>query len=139
MASGRKRNILLCISSLVLGWLIYILFRENSQIGVLFGSAYVQGLRKAVAWLSCDFLQFYFPDFLWGFSLCSGLLAIYDPGLKGCIVCGCTAALCGYAWEWMQYINIVSGTGDIYDILMYSLAGFMCIIINLRRERNEKN
>lgn len=122
--SRRKMYILLSAVSLMLGVTIYILFRENSYIGIVFGRfSLILVAREMLEWLSCDFLKFYLPDYLWGFSLCCGLHAIYTPERNGSVICTGIAILCGCAWEWMQYEEIVSGTGDICDVLMYLLAG----------------
>lgn len=136
----RKIYILLGVVSLSLGVLIYILFRENSYIGIAFSRlSIIQAIRRMLEGFSCDFLEFYFPDFLWGFSLSCGFLAIYLPKRNGCIICTGIAFLCGCVWEWMQHKEIVSGTGDINDVLMYLLACITCTIINIRSERYEKN
>ena len=138
--SKRKLYILLSSVSLILGFLIYVFFRENSYIGILFGYFHIiRTAREMLGWVSFGFLIFYFPDFLWGFSLCCGLLAIYTPKQTGCIVCSSITVLCGIIWEWMQFKQLVSGTGDFCDVLMYLMASIACIIINIRSEVNEKN
>lgn len=136
----RKKYVLLGVVSLVLGAMIYIVFRENSYIGITFNSiSMIQEIRRVLDGFSCGFLKFYLPDFLWGFSLCCNLLAVYIPKRNGCIICVGIAFLCGCVWEWMQYKGIVSGTGDINDVLMYLLASVACTIINIRSERYEEN
>ncbi len=138
--SRRKMYILLSYVSLILGFFIYVLFRKNSYIGILFGKfQLVHIVRELTSKLSCDFLKFYLTDYLWGFSLCCGLLAIYVPKRSGCMLCSGTAFLCGCIWEWMQFKNLFNGTGDICDVFMYFLASITCLIINIRSERNEKN
>ena len=134
--STRKVYCFLSLFSLALGTCIYILFRENSYIGIITGSfQIIHHTRELAKPLSSAFIKFYFPDFLWGFSLCCGLLAIYVPNIKGCLICVGTTFSCGCVWELLQSIGFVSGTGDLYDMLMYFLAGVLCIIINIVRSR----
>ena len=141
VVTSRKIYLLLCVSSLSLGVLLYILFRENSYIGIATNHfTVVSAARKVFAFLSCDFLMFYFPDFLWCFSLCFGLFAIYLPTQKQALMCVLTAILFGCTWELLQYVGLISGTGDLLDALMYLLSGIICAILNMiRGKRHEKN
>ncbi len=138
--SKRGVNILLGTVALMLGFSTYVIFRDSTYVGRMFsGLHFVERIRTSLVSVPINFLEFYFPDFLWGFSLGCGLLVIYKPVGRGIILCGCVAALCGYVWEMMQYLHIVSGTGDFVDIIMYSLASFFVIIINLKEKRHEKD
>ena len=138
--SKRKLNIILGILALILGFLLYVLFRENVYIAKCFDNfEIVVQIRRCLLPYTSGFLKYYLPDFLWGFSLCCGLQAIYNPGIKGTIVCGCAAFFCGGIWEWLQYRTVVNGTGDVLDIMFYFLACISNIIVNLRREKNEEN
>lgn len=135
MITKQRTNILLCAGSLIIGGFFYILFRETTYIGRLFGKLYfVQDLRKAFAFLSCDFLKYYLPDYLWCFALGCGLCVIDTASPKSVFIWATVAVSCGFLWEIMQYIGFINGTGDIWDMLMYFVAGISCIIINLRRE-----
>ena len=138
--SNRKMYCLLSAISLILGASIYIFLRGNSYIGIVTGNfPVILTVRQLVMHLSCDFTKFYLADFLWGFSLCCGLLAIYTPQVKGCLICAFATILCGCAWELLQYVGIWGGTGDFCDMLMYFLAGLTCTIINtVRRKKHEK-
>lgn len=58
-------------------------------------------------------------------------------GIKGIIICASVAFLCGCVWELLQYVGVLSRTGDIHDIIMYFLASAICIIINLKETREK--
>ena len=138
--SRRFTYIVLSSVALICGGLIYILFRENSYVGNLFiNFAFIKYIKEIAGWLECDFIKFYFPDFLWSFSLCLALYAIYTPNKTGEMICSLIVFMIGIFWELMQYWNIIRGTGDICDIFMYLLASITCIIISIRREKDEKN
>ena len=134
--SQRLRNVLLGTASLVLGGFIYVMFRENAFIAKCFEQLeFILRLRNMMGFCSNDFLKYYFPDFLWGFSLCCGLHVIYEPQVKGSLMCGLMALFCGIAWELLQFWKFVGGTGDYVDIIMYLLASCTCIIINLKERK----
>lgn len=136
--SKRKKNIRFSLTALVVGCFLYVFFRENTYVGNMFDSIEnIEKMRQMFSSQICDLCKFYLPDFLWGFSLSCGLIAIYVPGIKGIIICASVAFLCGCMWELLQYIGVLSGTGDIHDIIMYFLASAICIIINLKETREK--
>ncbi len=129
--SKRLLNAILCCTALIIGGLLYIIFRETTYVATLFKSIEVlSSIRKKILVLENAFLMYYLPDFLWGFSLSCGLTAIFNPSLKGIILCSFTAFMCGTIWEILQYSHILSGTGDFADILMYLAASALAVIIN---------
>ena len=136
--SKRKKNILFSLISLIVGSLLYILFRKNTYIGgILNGIENIYISRERYLFQVSDFFKFYLPDFLWGFSLGCGLIAIHNPRIKGVIICASYSFLCGLIWELLQYLEVLSGTGDIHDVIMYLLASVVCIIINLKETRRK--
>ena len=44
------------------------------------------------------------------------------------------AFFCGVLWELLQLCNVVSGTGDFWDILMYSIAALLATIIKSNKK-----
>ena len=138
--SKRGRNLVLAVISLVLGSLLYVLFRSNTHLAKLCSCIpTVATAQLFFAGVHIPFLTVYLVDFLWGLSLCCGLLAIHDPGVKGKIVCAVAAFIWGCLWEMMQWLSVVGGTGDWLDVCMYFLAAFVGIIINLKERKHEKN
>ena len=136
--SIRKKNILFSLTALVVGCFLYVFFRENTYVGNIFDSIeIIEKVRQMFSTQMCDLCKFYLPDFLWGFSLSCGLIGIYEPSTKGIIICASVAFVCGCMWELLQRIEMLSGTGDVYDIIMYFLASAICIIINLKETREK--
>ncbi len=132
----RRTNLFISIASLSAGGMLYILFRENSYIGKVFSNLQpILTLRNAVSLLECDFLKFYFADFLWGLALGCGLQAILLPEKRSVLLCGFGVFLCGTAWECMQAFDIIPGTADYWDVVSYCLAGALCIIFNIKGEK----
>lgn len=133
--SARKQSLLIGILLLLAGGIIYILFREETHIAGIFNNiSAISAVRQSLGSFSDnDFLRFYFPDYLWGLSLCCCLLAICIPEGIGIYACGGTAILTGIVWELLQYLYIVSGTGDIVDVGMYIFAGLTGILVYKRR------
>ena len=118
-----------------------MLFRKNTYISLLFSEGIVlKKIADIASTFENDFLKFYVPDFLWGFSLCFGLFLIFEPKLKGTFLCCITSFLYGTLWEILQMVGKLSGTGDYVDILMYLMASMLAATIYLmRRRKNEKN
>lgn len=134
--SRRWVNILLGAVSLLWGCLLYVCFRETTYIAMFFGKvAAVADLQHAMQSYSNNFILYYFPDFLWGFSLGSFLQAIYLPGKWGSVCCGAAVFLLGTLWEILQCVEIISGTGDLLDVLMYLSAGICAAIINFKERK----
>ena len=134
--SKRTVHILLSSTALILGGFIYVLLRENTYIAAFFRHIpLISNLQNVFHLVNCNFLKFHFPDFLWGFSLCCALHAVFVPGLRGSIYCCCIAVLCGAAWEGLQFCSLISGTGDWLDVVMYLFAGICCLFINNKEIR----
>ena len=132
----KPRLLYLCIAclSLTLGGIYYLLF----TCGTYLHSAlyYLFPATVDVFPISCNngVVRYYLADFLWALSLCSFLLAIFIPKKKGKIIIGTAVALYGLLWELLQHFGIISGTGDLFDILMYLLAAFAVTIIKIKGE-----
>ncbi len=137
MNSSKNKNLIFvtvgCIS-LLIGLLIYLIFRENTIVS-RFVSSFVDLtiLRNAFFWAENDFLKYYFADYLWALSLACGLHIIFVPKIKGSFLCAVTVLLFGAFFEIMQYFGIVNGTGDFLDVISYLLAALTVNIINLKR------
>lgn len=137
--SVRPKNILLCTGGLLIGGAVYLLFREGSYLSHLFdGIPLLSLVRDIFNGTAGTHISFYLPDFLWAFSLCCGIQAIYLPKGMGIYVAGMAAFACGLIWEILQRTAVVSGTGDYWDILMYFLGSVLAILVNKRRENHEK-
>lgn len=135
--STRKLNLALSILSLLFGGIIYLFLRESTIIASVFGRiGLIEMIQKYFADVRCGFLSFYFVDFLWAFSLSTGLIAIWLPRRRGLYLCAIIAFCFGCVWELAQSLEIASGTGDWCDIAMYFAAALTSIVINIIKERN---
>lgn len=127
------RNIFLCGTSLFLGGILYVLFRENTHISQI--AANIPFVRILQAWFNpirCDFLSYYLPDLIWAFSLASGLQAVFPSGVKAFLLCGILAFLCSTVWEVLQFCHIIPGTGDLLDIALCFCGSALSTILNLK-------
>ena len=123
----RIKMLILCLVSLILGVVLYTFFRSETYIGKL--AAQILGMRPYPANLFTS-ISYYLPDFLWGFSLCSGLFSVYPLKSYVSLCWGVLTFLYGTIWELLQKVSIVSGTFDVIDIFMYLAAASAVVIIN---------
>ncbi|MBQ9848677.1 MAG: hypothetical protein IJO64_06445 [Clostridia bacterium] len=138
--SKKSVNVLLSVLSLVAGGAFYVLFRADSYIAKAFnGMCSILYLREKLHPHFSDFLNFYFLDFLWGFSLACALIALFDSEIKERATCCSVSLLCGIAWEVLQYEGFVGGTADFLDVIMYLLAALFAFIINIKEKTHEKH
>ena len=118
------------IISLVLGIMIYSFLRSGTvyhsvlkRIGIVFPDYSKIDFPLGI------FLRYYFTDMLWLFSLQTSILAITLPNMKK--ACRYSVELLFFAmiYELFQYVHIISGTGDIIDILMYIIATLSVVLL----------
>lgn len=123
---------LLCAVSLVCGSILYIIFRPDSYVAIYVRNVVpiLQTVFENINGTDVDFFKYYFPDFLWAFSFNCGLNVIFHEPKKA-IINGIVVSLVGILWELAQKTGIVSGTGDIIDVLMYILAVVVLFLPNV--------
>ena len=119
------------VIALMIGGCIYLLFREHTYLHRIIGIS--PPLLADAQFFGDDFLRYYFPDFLWSYSLYCGLCGIICPtGRRWIWPVAFTLGL-GLIWELAQYFSWVSGTGDVADTLMYGAAVAVAKIIFWRK------
>ena len=130
---------LLCAVSLVCGSILYIIFRPDSYVAIYVRNVVpiLQTVFENINGTDVDFLKYYFPDFLWAFSFNCGLNVIFHEPKKA-IINGIVVSLVGILWELAQKTGIVSGTGDIIDVLMYILAVVVLFLPNVILYKKQK-
>lgn len=130
----QNQNILLSVSTLCLGGILYVFLREESwiarQVPV---NTFLTDIRRCLAGRSLGFFRYYVPDFLWGLSLGCALVAVCKPDKEKIWTYGLISFGCGCVWELFQLTGVIHGTGDVWDVVMYFLAAVFCIIFNKRR------
>ncbi len=132
--------ILVAFISLFMGFLLYVLFRPTTYISSYIFT-YFPMLRTNYAFLfpRMRYFTYYLADFLWALSLSCGLHAIFLPKKRGSLYCTITVFLLGSSYELLQHLDVISGTGDIADIMLYVLgSGAVNIIYFTRRDTHEK-
>ena len=133
LKTTRLFNALNSLLALIAGVLIYILLRKQTHFHLFFNLPSFRGAYLE-HWLF-DFLRFYFSDALWAYSLTHALCIFNSPRASMILT-----ILFGLFWEAGQAFNILGGTGDILDLLMYITASIIAAIITTkRRKQNEKN
>ncbi len=136
--NNKKINIIISILSLSLGGLIYVFYRENTYISNFVETLVnLSILRNTFSPFECNFIKYYFIDYLWALSLTTALSTLFNS--KRCILPICLfVCLLGFVWELLQLLNIISGSGDIADVFMYLTAITTAVIINFSKIKGEQ-
>ncbi len=125
----RLKYTLYSFLSLLIGGVIYILFRSDTYIHSFLNITTLY--LSNTDFFGDEIIRYALPDFLWGFSLSMMVYAVLLPNKKKSIYAGMLCAFLGTLWEILQKLSIVTGTFDIIDCLMYiSSAVFSYIIYN---------
>ncbi|HNR21035.1 MAG TPA: hypothetical protein PKN75_14545 [Bacteroidia bacterium] len=103
-------TILLVVLPLIIGISIYILFRGQDSI---FTKAELH---------PPTFLIYNLPDALWLFSLCNLLSLIWRAQWRTYALWYGSVTTLSVITEYLQYNDIIIGTGDIWDCVAYILA-----------------
>lgn len=134
--SRQKTNLIFGVSALVIGALIYILFRSDTYISKIASKFLgIRNIQNRLSLLNSNLIKYYLPDFLWAFSLACMLQVSLKELSFGRMVSGFVAIACGVIWECLQALDVISGTGDLWDVAMYLLAGLLSIYINYKECR----
>ena len=124
-------NMIMSAVALIIGGAMYVLFRENTYVAEAINSVCdIDWMRSLLSCFKSDFAMYYLPDFLWAFSMCTGLLSIFSVTKIRLIIIAFVTVLAGALWEALQYADIVRGTGDVIDILLYLAASIIAVVIN---------
>ena len=142
-----KDLILLVAFPLLIGTLIYVLFRSNS---ILFNSwikdsgffTYLLKTRLLIQNSNLTlnrYLVYNLPDGLWLFSWLNFLLIIWEFEInKTSRLVIIASFLAAISSELLQGLGFLSGTYDIFDLFAYVLAIF-CVLILFKQKKNEKS
>lgn len=117
--------------ALILGGMIYWLYRPKTYVAMCMPEGlWLDVLRKFMSWGNVPFVKYYFPDYLWAIALSCGLHLIFRPKICASVLCTVVVVIYGGIYELLQYFSVIGGTGDLWDILMYILAGITVNILN---------
>ena len=123
---------------LVLGLLVYLVFRPDTYIAGLIGRAIrlsEWNTARVPGWLSA-FLRNYASDILWAYSLAFALLGAAGPGGKGRKAASVTGVCVVTGTELLQKAGVLQGTFDIADIALEAL--FICLATFIHRQHEEE-
>ena len=126
----KLKYFLLGLVAIVLGLLIYLIFRPNTYVSVSMKMFLKIDMPVEFSNYNVPFLKYYFADYLWAFAFSCWLRCILFDVRKRDDLCFFIVGITGILYEFMQFFGVVSGTGDIYDCLLYLLAGWTVNILN---------
>ena len=127
-----KKTILYFVAlvSIFIGAILYIVYRENTYISKV-AEYFVDtnALRNLLPIKENKVILYYLPDFLWAFSLSAWLHIILKPQMIGSLLCAFFSGVYGAAYELLQYYELIKGTGDVVDIILYFSGGIVLSIL----------
>ena len=116
-------NLIFGILSLIFGFCIYLLFRENTYIAKLVSNEMLfEEMKIKLSFLDTRFLKFYMVDYLWAFSFACFINLIFGESRNSMFLRSAIVFLTGRVYEVLQFGNVIRGTGDIADVGLYLLA-----------------
>ncbi len=127
MARNKRKYPSLCyfalhaVSALLLGTLMYLLFRPDTHISRAFYSVWdirplAHGLQSVIPRPLLSFLRYYLPDLAWTYALTFTLSSILKATRFGLRLSACLSALFALGLELCQKYGIMQGTFDPLDI-----------------------
>lgn len=118
---------------LLIGLFFYLTSGKNTYLSSHMADLGVQLMRIQYPLI----LQYYFCDFLWGYSLYSGLRLFINNRSIVLLISISTASV----MESIQLLSFVPGTFDVCDILVESLGIVIALLTTqmiIRRHKNEE-
>lgn len=133
----RFNYLLISLFSLIAGLAIYIFLRQGTYIHLFLPKNVLDELTSIYENIPesivVDFFRYYFVDFLWCVSLNFALYMVSDFKKRSAvIIISIVSAVVGSLFEVAQYLDIVTGTFDIADIVMYIVASLCAVMINIK-------
>ncbi|MBQ3576558.1 MAG: hypothetical protein IJA28_03975 [Coprobacter sp.] len=125
---SQRKEYIIALSSLICGCFIYLFFRKNI-IGLEVLSIDTSSLIIEIEHnIVTDIIIYNLPDALWFFSLILFQVQFYKKSnlLSKVILYACIAL--PFIGEIMQKHNIISGTFDIIDVVLYALVLIIVMI-----------
>ena len=124
--SSSRSYSLNAIFSLAAGAIIYLLFRPPV---LFFRWIKICGIFAKASFWGDVIVRYYLPDLLWSYALCFSLFRLHLPSMKKAFFLSLLSFLFGCFWEIMQYVDFVSGTGDIFDCVSYGVGALAALCI----------
>ena len=133
-----RQTILGHVTTLLLGGLIYILFRQETlQMFGWFDSINLLGIISELRELTIpmkkylpEWFIYSLPDGLWVFSYVSGLMLVWDNHInKSNFFWIILIPFLSLSSESFQFYNLIPGTFDLMDMTFYLIGAVLPIII----------
>jgi len=133
--NNKFKSILFIFISLSLGTLIYVLFRPP-----LSWFPTIPDWDKAIvdiSWLPTplsSFILYHLSDVMWALALSETIFLIKKNLLFAVVITFVLTVI----FESMQYLKLVRGTGDIWDVIFVTISLSIYYFIKKRSLKNEK-
>ena len=128
--TATKLCLAICFGMLALGLLPYLFIRtSDTHISAFLGKFIpLRQLPLDENGLFYRIMTSFFSDFCWAFSMPFALYA-FTQGRLSKSVYTLGIPIIGSAFEFLQYIGVLDGVGDIIDCVLYFVASFLGYLI----------
>lgn len=112
------------------GLLLYLLLRQNTYLHTILEAVFhfeFPNIRCRSALL--QFAANWLGDFLWAYALCFALYRILSPFRRRLLLAVLSTTALGMLLEYLQKVQIISGTFDFLDIFAEAAAAVLAAII----------
>lgn len=131
--NNRFRYLVHSVTALALGGIIYLLLRDRTHIHDIL---HMPAMLYRLHFVGDGFVRYTLPDFLWAYSFASALHALFCGRRRKFVFAA--VVLSGAVYEFAQMLSLISGTGDVLDIIMYVLAAVIADYIFFKKKENKK-
>ena len=133
LTMSNTKSIVLAFSSLMVGCIIYLLFRQDILAVHWIGNPkWIEPFRINIGYdgnLLTYILLYCLPDALWFFSFLLFEFILYDKSIILCRILLYSTIAIPFLLETLQYCKIIGGTFDILDVISYLTALLIVLII----------
>ncbi len=115
---------LLCsFFALLIGFIIYIFFRQDTYIHTLLQNLFSLSLPYLpLGGVFGVLIRNWGGDFFWGLALCFLLAVIFKPFRHKLVFAVTVTVTLGALLEILQFYGVITGTGDFFDIVSEATA-----------------
>ena len=131
-------TLLSVVIPIILGAVVYFCFRPDTYISHVAQNAGIPVINLGMSGsVIAKFLRNFFPDIAWAYALPNALFLAFGGDRKKVVEIAAVTAIMIAVSEILQFCGIISGTGDLVDIILELCSACMAIVLVRKRVMEE--